>query len=86
MKPINGKCRSCGAPLIWLHTQSGKPMPVDAASVRIVPIDGLFVAGVHRSHFSTCKDAAQWRRASRKKYAAETHWQPPLLKGTHGDE
>lgn len=42
-----GKCRSCGADIIWTVTEAGKRMPVDP--------DGT-------SHFATCKDADSWRK------------------------
>ena len=40
-------CRSCGAPITWVKTESGKWMPLDP--------DGT-------SHFATCPDAAKWRK------------------------
>jgi hypothetical protein len=41
-------CRSCGADIWWIVTAAGKKMPVDA--------DGT-------SHFATCPNAAQHRKA-----------------------
>lgn len=41
------KCRSCGAPIEWVLTESGKRMPVDP--------DGT-------SHFVTCPEASKWRK------------------------
>lgn len=28
------KCKFCGAPIVWLKTQNGRPMPCDAAAVK----------------------------------------------------
>ena len=42
-----GRCRSCGAEILWCLTAAGKKAPIDR--------DG-------RSHFATCPDAAEWRR------------------------
>lgn len=43
-------CRSCGADIHWIETASGKRMPVNP--------DGT-------SHFATCPNADQHRKASR---------------------
>ena len=53
-------CQSCEAPIVWLRTQAGKAMPVDAASVR--PGDTIFVPNLHVSHFATCPHAAKHRK------------------------
>jgi len=37
MQPNITRCRSCGAPIIWRTTSSGKSMPCDAYPVNIVP-------------------------------------------------
>jgi len=42
------KCRSCGAEVWWIRTFAGKMMPVNR--------DGT-------SHFSTCPQAAKWRKS-----------------------
>lgn len=62
-------CRSCGAPIEWAEmVKSGKRMPFNG---EIVPVrsehrDGRLVeivdSTVTTSHFSTCKDAKDWRR------------------------
>ena len=67
---VMGKCRSCGAEVVWVKTRSGRSMPLDAVNpnagnVRIVDnvahvgADG---SGHYVSHFSTCPEADQWRR------------------------
>jgi hypothetical protein len=63
-------CRSCGAPVFWAKTKSGKSGIFDWEAAP----DGHFVlgedgmahydtrAGKYVSHFSTCPDAERWRR------------------------
>lgn len=46
------ECRSCGEPIIWCVTESGKRMPVD------VPTDDEPTT----SHYATCPDADRWRK------------------------
>lgn len=31
------KCKSCGADIVWITTESGRKMPLDAAEVPVVP-------------------------------------------------
>lgn len=49
------RCReqSCRAQIVWLKTEAGKNMPVDADTVE--PEDELYVPARHTSHFTTCK-------------------------------
>ena len=71
-------CSSCGAEIRWVRMTSGKPMPLDpkpAEDGNIVfdqygngmVVGALFTAGreAFRSHFSTCPNAKQHRRARR---------------------
>lgn len=62
------RCRSCGAPVTWAKTESGKSMPIersddgnltyDAATGRVLhDPEGAWV-----SHFATCGQADEWRR------------------------
>lgn len=60
LAPPSSPCRSCGAPIVWLKTASGKSMPVDAASVRYG--DKKFEPPRHVTHFSTCPNADQHRK------------------------
>jgi hypothetical protein len=55
------RCKSCRAMIIWLKTAAGKNMPCDADSV--YPADDQFDPAKHVSHFRTCPQAAQHRRA-----------------------
>ncbi len=55
------RCRGCGARIVWLKTDSGKNIPVDADSVK--PEDKEFKWGSdHIVHFKTCPKASQYRR------------------------
>lgn len=75
--PINGKCRSCKADVIWVTmTPSLKPTPIDPAlehggNVEIrANASGKLYAKVtgpdaeqrkYISHFASCRDAKTWR-------------------------
>lgn len=54
-------CRSCGAPIVFLRTKTGKATPVNADTV--LPEDDQLELPRHVSHFSTCPDHAQHRRS-----------------------
>jgi hypothetical protein len=64
------KCRSCGAPILWVVMRaSGKRMPLDAKPekrITLVAADPDTVVGqvtdAYTSHFATCPDAAQHRK------------------------
>jgi uncharacterized Zn finger protein (UPF0148 family) len=49
----NGDCRSCGMPIQWFRTPSGKPAPYDPMPTLQSPA---------RSHFATCTRALEHRR------------------------
>lgn len=69
-----GKCRSCGARVVWAVTEHGRRMPLDAEPVAggtftLTTSRGELVAtstpGVelgYVSHFATCPQAGAWRR------------------------
>jgi hypothetical protein len=75
---VSDQCRSCGAPVVWAKLSSGKNNPVDpkpspdgniilgaAGDVSYVlsRIEAVAYKGLlHRSHFSTCPNAAAHRR------------------------
>lgn len=58
------KCKSCGAPLVFLKTKNGKHMPVDySGKVMDDKRDNVqFDPSVHVSHFQTCPDAETHRK------------------------
>lgn len=72
--PDASTCRSCGAPILWVKTEAGKRMPIDAKPERRVVLDPLAVrlgadeltarvVDTYVSHFATCPNAAQHRKA-----------------------
>jgi hypothetical protein len=65
-------CRSCGAEILWVISKaSGKAMPLDVPPEKraiIVEVDkhGIPVTEIreaYTSHFATCPQANDWRRA-----------------------
>lgn len=54
------RCSSCRARIIWLKTETGKNMPVDADTVE--PEDDQFDPARHKSHFAICPNADQHRK------------------------
>ena len=60
-----GKCRSCGAEVIWTTTTSGKVIPLDPKTYTVVTPVGTTVTG-RQSHFATCPHAKQWRKNAGK--------------------
>jgi hypothetical protein len=72
------KCKSCGAPIRWAITRSGRRMPLDYdesptgnvllfgdESCRVIGADEQFTpsdATRHTSHFATCPQGAAHRR------------------------
>ena len=55
------RCRSCGAPIIWMSTSKGRTMPVNRNPDYVQ--DKVFVPGKHVSHFATCPNAVKHRKA-----------------------
>lgn len=55
------KCRSCDEYIVWMKTEAGKNMPVDADSVDESD-ELLFDPDKHISHFATCPNENQHRR------------------------
>ncbi len=57
------RCMACNARIVWLKTDRGKNIPVDADSVK--PQDQVYVWGSdHVVHFKTCPNASQFRRTT----------------------
>lgn len=55
------ECRSCGAEIVWMKTQKGKNMPVDADTIQDADAE-VFDYETMTSHFSTCPEANKWRK------------------------
>lgn len=54
------RCSSCRARIVFLTTEDGKKMPVDADTVE--PDHEEFDLRKHTSHFATCPNAGQHRK------------------------
>ncbi|MBS0364943.1 MAG: hypothetical protein JSR67_03855 [Proteobacteria bacterium] len=54
------RCKSCRARIVWLTTEAGKKIPVDADTVEAD--DEIYEHGRHVSHFGTCPQASSWRK------------------------
>lgn len=54
------RCRSCGKPIEWIKTETGKNMPVNQKRITVVLDDGSVRTG-RESHFVTCPQASSWR-------------------------
>jgi len=58
------QCKSCGAKIIFMKTNTEKYIPVDFSSVdnhKIIAVD-IFDPKKHISHFATCPNAAKHRK------------------------
>jgi len=61
IKTSIGKCRSCGAKIIWVKTKAGKNMPIDF-DVKFIDDEEFSAPIGHISHFSTCPVADKFRK------------------------
>ncbi len=63
-------CRTCGQPIIWCATESGKRMPLDAEPEKRFVLDPSSdpmtgrMRNTYQSHFSTCPQAREHRKES----------------------
>ena len=57
-------CRSCGAPIVWGKTPSGKNMPLDAKPEKrgVIEEGVVRITNAYTPHWSTCPSAAEHRR------------------------
>jgi len=66
------KCRGCGASIIWVKTEKGKSMPVDAKPVKgYQKAAGHFdfnyhLVDVHIPHWGTCPMANQFKKNKKR--------------------
>jgi hypothetical protein len=78
---LHSHCRSCDASVIWVKTEKGKWMPLDAEpvdpfdpvtfvlreDVALAVPSGVFEDEPHYvSHFATCPDAESWRNRQKE--------------------
>lgn len=64
------ECRSCHAPVVWVKTDAGRLMPLDARPLVVFKVDEkgdpprafIFSESVFQSHFVTCPNADQHRK------------------------
>lgn len=61
--PFATRCSSCSASIVWFKTASGKRMPVDESSTQPTDRADQLDLTRHKSHFATCPNANQHRRA-----------------------
>lgn len=59
-------CRSCGAPIVWAKSATGKSIPLERDSVpeldRHKAVIAFDPAAGHIAHFSSCPDAGKFRK------------------------
>lgn len=64
------QCRSCGADIVFLRTETGKRMPVNVLPTA-QPFRGpnagelYYKRNAHQSHFATCPAASEFRSKNR---------------------
>jgi hypothetical protein len=61
--PFATTCSSCGASIVWFRTSTGKKMPVEESSTLPTDAEHQLDMTRHKSHFATCPNANQHRRA-----------------------
>jgi glutamate/tyrosine decarboxylase-like PLP-dependent enzyme len=61
--PFEVRCQSCGLPIVWFRTKTGKRMPVDAKTTQPTDREDQLDLKRHTSHFATCPQADAWRRS-----------------------
>jgi hypothetical protein len=57
-------CRSCGALILWVNTEQGNRIPLDAKSEKrfIVRDNTARSVNAYLTHFATCPNAEQHRK------------------------
>jgi hypothetical protein len=50
----------CGAPMVWLKTREGRSMPTDWSED--IKLGDTFDLTKHKSHFSSCRFAKEFRK------------------------
>lgn len=64
-----GRCASCQAPIVWAWTETGRRIPLDAATEKrfVVTLDArgepqARMRATYVAHFASCPNADQHRR------------------------
>lgn len=66
-----GKCRGCGADILWATTESGSKIPLDTKPEKrfrpmtrgaITPHEIAVLVDTYQSHFATCPKAGDFRK------------------------
>jgi hypothetical protein len=60
--PFETKCRACEALIVWFKTANGKRMPVNAETTKPTDAEHQLDLKRHVSHFSSCPQAATFRK------------------------
>lgn len=70
---MTAHCKSCGAPILWRVTEGGKSIPLDVEpsddgnlvlfGTGAHPLPKLWTGDRYKSHFATCPNADQHRKA-----------------------
>lgn len=68
-----GRCKSCGAEVLWVRTDKGRPMPLDCPPSALMPSDAGPVTGVFD----------EWGRARRGYVTDETDPEHVLVSVSH---
>ena len=59
---IGCACKSCGKPIAFLPTRTGRRIPVDLDHLTQTEV---YDPSIHRAHFITCPDREGWLRHRR---------------------
>jgi len=67
----SSRCRSCGAPILWVTMESGKSMPVNPERLRVVLTNRDYTGGTvitgHLPHWATCPHADKHRKTKHRR-------------------
>ena len=65
------KCKSCGEPISFQSTRSGRMMPIQRDTIKILTKDGDLIEG-HEPHWAHCPNADKHRRKKVNRKSDET--------------
>jgi hypothetical protein len=67
--PEPATCRYCGAPIVWLRTANGRPIPCEPRVLVTIDEDGVTHRG-REAHHAHCPQVTQARLERRRLEAA----------------